>query len=86
MGTPIDSLVNRSANCSLNLKRLDCDCCGDVGGYVLRVFASGPVNLEKVPPMHMQCRGGEWAKSSSMDTTGGPPRVLVGGEEGGSGL
>lgn len=57
----------------------------DTGGYVLRVFATGPINLEKVPPLHMECRGGEWAKSSSMDTTGGPPRVLVGGEEGGGG-
>lgn len=59
--------------------------CGDIGGYVLRVFASGPVNLEKVPPLHEQCRGGEWAKSSTLDTTGGPPRLLVGGDEGGEG-
>jgi hypothetical protein len=46
------------------------------------VFSSGPITLEKVPPLHVECRGGEWAKSSSMDTTGGPPRILVGGEDG----
>ena len=48
---------------------------------MLRVFSSGPVDLEKVAPLYTQCRGGEWTKSSLTDTTGGPPRVLVGGED-----
>lgn len=52
---------------------------------MLRVFSSGPVSLEKVPPLHSQCLGGEWAKSSSTDSTGGPPRVLLQAEEGGGG-
>lgn len=54
---------------------------GQACGYVLRVFASHPITLERVLPLCIQSKAGEWTKSSSLDTTGGPPRILSGGDE-----
>jgi hypothetical protein len=46
------------------------------GGYVLRIFASEPIQLERIPRWHVTTLTGEWTKSTTTDSTGGPPRLL----------
>lgn len=54
---------------------------GQKCGYVLRIFSSSAITVERVPALHVQCKSGEWAKTAALDTTGGPPRVLSGSGE-----
>jgi hypothetical protein len=46
-------------------------------------FPPVPSVWRECPLLHVQSRGGEWTKSSTMDTTGGPPRLPASGGEGG---
>lgn len=50
-------------------------------GYVLRVFSSEPIVLERVPVMPCTSVSGEWTKSSHTDSTGGPPKLTVPNED-----
>lgn len=50
-------------------------------GYVLRVFSSEPLTLERVPPRIIRTTTGEWTKSSAMDSTGGPPLLALQSED-----
>ena len=52
-----------------------------IGGYVLRVFASEPIVLERIPKWHVTSLTGEWAKTPTIDSAGGPPRLLNSSEE-----
>jgi hypothetical protein len=48
---------------------------------VLRIFASEPIRLEKIPRWHVTTLTGEWAKTSTTDTTGGPPRLITSSDD-----
>lgn len=52
-----------------------------IGGYVLRIFSSEPVQLEKIPRWHVTSLTGEWTKTATLDTTGGPPRSINSSDE-----
>mmetsp|Transcript_15027 Transcript_15027/g.15768 ORF Transcript_15027/g.15768 Transcript_15027/m.15768 type:complete len:951 (+) Transcript_15027:19-2871(+) len=54
---------------------------GQRWGYVLRIFASEPIKLEKVPKWYVTSLTGEWTKTQTIDSTGGPPRLLISSDE-----
>jgi hypothetical protein len=45
-------------------------CC--LGDFILRVFASKPLQLESLPPITTIVESGEWRRVGDLDTAGGP--------------
>ncbi len=46
-----------------------------VGDFVLRIFASKPIQVEPVLPIPVSIHSGEWKRIGDLDTTGGPPTI-----------
>ena len=49
---------------------------GQEGGFILRVFSSAPIVVEKVAPLFSVTKSGDWRRTQEVDTTGGPWQLL----------
>lgn len=45
------------------------------GAFILRIFSTAPISIEKVPQMASQRTHGAWTKAGDIDTTGGPLNI-----------
>ena len=49
---------------------------GQEGGFILRVFSTSPIVVEKVAPLFSVTKSGDWRRTQEVDTTGGPWQLL----------
>lgn len=49
---------------------------GQEGGFILRVFSSSPIVVEKVAPLFSVAKSGDWRRTQEVDTTGGPWQLM----------